>query len=274
MGKAEWVRCHVASRDDVEVRTPHGAQLGHRHVLMVGCGSLGSAVAVNLTQEGIGRFTLVDADDYEPGNAVRHQVGMDHFGESKVLSVAQRMRELNPCVGITPLEAPVGFMRSPHNRSAFEDALETADIVVDTSGSQSVAHYLNDRCTALGRPFVVGSVTNGVWSAEVFRYRPGLSGCRVCWSLTFADRSPPSAPLDHRRFAPGCNQPTFVGGAADVAVAAGLTARMVTESLTNPTHATQDYLVWTNRSAEGSWAPRVESFAVPPDPRCHRCHSK
>ncbi|KKM13057.1 hypothetical protein SY88_00390 [Clostridiales bacterium PH28_bin88] len=270
--KAEWVRCYQVSRDDSRVRTPYGNDLAKCRILMVGCGSLGSAAGVALAQEGVEYLALVDEDVYEPGNSVRHQVGVYRFGSLKALALADRIRELMPQCQVSPLLMRVGYWNST-DRDKFFHEFQQADVVVDTTGNQSVAHYLNDLCTKNRKPLVIGSVTNGVWSAEVFRYRPGKSGCRMCWNYTYGDIAPPGAPNDGRQFAPGCNQPTFVGGAADVGVAGGLVARMVTETILSPDVVGQDYLVWTNRVEEGRWQPRVETFAVPPHPRCLRCRA-
>ncbi|MBC7077237.1 MAG: ThiF family adenylyltransferase, partial [Synergistales bacterium] len=267
-GLAEWVRCYSVTPDDVATRTPFGMSLSGKSVLLVGCGSLGSAAAVALAQEGVGNLVLIDGDRFEPGNSVRHQVAVHKFGIPKAVALEERVREVAPHCKVRSVEAHVGLGRSRESREAFSEAFTNADIVVDTTGDQSVGHYLNYLCVTRRKPLVVGWVTNGIWSAEVLRYRPGVSGCRMCWSFGFGDRRPPEQPRARLQFAPGCNQPTFVGGAADVAVAGGLVARMTTETLLDPGAAGYDYLVWVNRTDGGQWQPRVELHAVPRHPQC------
>lgn len=167
----------------------------------------------------------------------------------------------------------IGDWRDSTQRNKFFKVFQQVDIIVDTTGNQSVAHYLNDLCTKHRKPLIIGSVTNGIWSAEIFRYRPGRSGCRICWSYTYGNIAPPEAPNNGRQFAPGCNQPTFVGGAADLGIAGGLVARMAIETILKPDMADKDYLVWTNRVDDGRWEPHVQAFAVPRHPRCLRCRT-
>ncbi|MBY6277776.1 MAG: hypothetical protein CWE10_16530 [Symbiobacterium thermophilum] len=267
--RANLIHCHPVSKDDYRVRTPFGDQLAGRTVLMVGCGSLGSATAMALAQEGLGKLILADPDIYEPGNAVRHQVGIQSFGRPKAMALAERIRSVAPFSQVKVLPLSVGVSNDEKGRRDFYTCFHEADLVVDTTGHQSVGHFLNDLCVRHGKPLVVASVTNGAWSAEVFRYRPGKSGCRLCWHLQGNRESVPSLPRERLIFAPGCNQPTFIGGAADVAVAGGLAARMITETLVNP-DAGHDLLVWVNRDERG-WLPRVETRAIPPDPRCVYC---
>ena len=45
--------------------------LAGRKVALVGCGSLGSKVAVMLARSGVGKFLLVDDDLFFPDNLVR-----------------------------------------------------------------------------------------------------------------------------------------------------------------------------------------------------------
>lgn len=267
--KADFIRCYPVCRDDQRVRTPFGELLAGRTVLMVGCGALGSATAVALAQEGLGKLVLADHDVYEPGNAVRHQVGIQNFGRGKARALAERIRSVAPFCQVRVLSQVVGVPLNDEQRREFYAAFHEADLIVDTTGLQSVGHFLNDLCVRYSKPLVVASVTNGVWSAEVFRYRPGKSGCRLCWYLQYDRESVPSLPREQLVFAPGCNQPTFIGGAADVAVAGGLAARMITETLVNP-DAGYDLLVWVNRDERG-WMPRVEARPIHPDPRCAYC---
>lgn len=271
LAKTSFVRCYLVRRDDFRVRTPFGNQLAQRTVLMVGCGSLGSATAVTLAQEGLGKLILADADVYEPGNAVRHQLGLQSFGYGKAWALQGRIRSVAPFSQVQVLPQLVGEAGNDQERLEFYNAFFEADLIADTTGDQSVGHFLNDLCVRHGKPLVAVSVTNGAWSAEVFRYRPGRSGCRLCWYLQYDRESVPSLPTERMVFAPGCNQPTFVAGAADVAVAGGLAARMITETLVNPDTG-YDLLVWVSRDERG-WMPRVETRAVPPDPRCVYCAS-
>lgn len=66
-------------RMDKDYLLPRGgasANLYEKNVLLVGCGSVGSCIALNLAKSGIGKMTLIDNDYLKPENIYRHLLGM------------------------------------------------------------------------------------------------------------------------------------------------------------------------------------------------------
>lgn len=105
-------------------------ELAQRHVLMVGAGSLGSALAAKLLRSGVGRITLVDHDVLEDANLGRHELGANDVGRKKVVALAERFSRDFPASRIVPLDM------------TFEEALLTrpklldqVDAVVTTAGA-------------------------------------------------------------------------------------------------------------------------------------------
>lgn len=64
--------------------------------LFIGCGSVGSLVAVELAKAGVGRFMLVDNDIFGYHNICRHQCGIYDVGRYKTDAVADRILQINP----------------------------------------------------------------------------------------------------------------------------------------------------------------------------------
>ena len=64
--------------------------------LLIGCGSVGSLVAVELAKAGVGRFMLVDNDIFGYHNICRHQCGIYDVGRYKTDAVADRILQINP----------------------------------------------------------------------------------------------------------------------------------------------------------------------------------
>lgn len=71
------------------------AMLDKRAVL-VGCGSVGSYVAMQLARSGVGKFVLCDTDTLEIHNICRHQCGFDDLGRYKVDAVRDKILGINP----------------------------------------------------------------------------------------------------------------------------------------------------------------------------------
>ena len=63
---------------------------------MLGCGSVGSLVALELARAGVGTFVLIDNDIVEYHNLCRHQCGIHEVGSLKVDAMKKRILDINP----------------------------------------------------------------------------------------------------------------------------------------------------------------------------------
>src|SRR5438105_10079924 len=81
------------------------AKLGHAHVCVVGVGGVGSWAAEALARCGVGRLTLIDADDICLSNTNRQSHALEgQYGRVKVDVLAERLRAINPAATIEPVE--------------------------------------------------------------------------------------------------------------------------------------------------------------------------
>ena len=64
--------------------------------IIIGCGSVGSLVALELARAGVGRFFLVDSDIMSYHNICRHQCGIQDVGKFKTTAVKERILQINP----------------------------------------------------------------------------------------------------------------------------------------------------------------------------------
>lgn len=65
-------------------------------VVIVGCGSVGSAIALQMARSGVGRFVLLDADCVEINNVCRHQCSLRDVGRFKADALEERILQINP----------------------------------------------------------------------------------------------------------------------------------------------------------------------------------
>lgn len=76
--------------------------LARAHVAVVGVGGVGSWAAEALARSGIGRLTLIDADDICLSNTNRQVMALDgQYGRAKVEVLAERLRAINPTLQVT-----------------------------------------------------------------------------------------------------------------------------------------------------------------------------
>ena len=64
--------------------------------IIIGCGSVGSLVALELARAGVGRFFLIDSDILGYHNICRHQCGIQDVGKYKTTAVKERILQINP----------------------------------------------------------------------------------------------------------------------------------------------------------------------------------
>ena len=117
-------------------------------VLVVGCGGLGSPVAVYLASSGIGKIHLVDFDFVDISNLHRQVFySLDDVGKSKaaVLSAFIKKR-----ASFTE----VSFTAKPITKENIFDLISEFDIVVDGTDSLPTKYLLNDACVLKNKPLV------------------------------------------------------------------------------------------------------------------------
>lgn len=64
--------------------------------VIIGCGSVGSLVAMELARSGVGHFFLVDMDIMGYHNICRHQCGVFDVGKYKTAAVKEKIQQINP----------------------------------------------------------------------------------------------------------------------------------------------------------------------------------
>lgn len=106
------------------------ARLSVCHVAVVGLGGVGSWVAEALARSGVGRLTLIDADDLCVSNTNRQLPALaGQYGRGKAEAMAERCLAINPQMQATPV---VSFL-TPSN---LEDLLGRGyDLVLDACDS-------------------------------------------------------------------------------------------------------------------------------------------
>jgi len=78
-------------------------RLSAAQVLVVGAGSLGSLVAMDLARAGVGHLTLIDPQSLDPANVGRHALGIQHIGQDKAEGLANQISVTMPHMKVTPI---------------------------------------------------------------------------------------------------------------------------------------------------------------------------
>jgi len=150
-------------------------------VLCIGVGGLGSPIAIYLAAAGIGKLGLVDFDIVDRSNLQRQVLhGTKDVGRKKLDSALDRIRDVNPHVGLTMYDC----LFCSENA---EDIIRDYDLVIDGTDNFPTRYLSNDACFFLKKPNVYGSIFRFEGQSTVFA--PHLGG--PCYRCLFPEPPPP-----------------------------------------------------------------------------------
>jgi adenylyltransferase/sulfurtransferase len=148
--------------------------LGSRRVVVVGCGALGSAVAMLLVRSGVGAVRLVDRDVVELRNLAVQLLYTEQdaaLGLPKAEAAQTQLRKLNAGCEVDGIVADF----APGNARQLVDG---ADLIVDGVDNLETKLLLNDVAIAEGIPLVYAGCAGA--EGSVLAIVPGVTHCLRC----------------------------------------------------------------------------------------------
>ena len=150
----------------------------NKRVVILGCGSVGSLVGMELARSGVGHFLLVDADVMEYHNICRHQCGLEDVGDLKVNALKRKILNINPNAKITTFKGIVQNVP----QGMFEDFCIAGDTVfVGCADNRTADVYANRIATFFSASFLSIGFWERAYAGEIFYHIPGKNmPCYAC----------------------------------------------------------------------------------------------
>ena len=127
-------------------------KLQNAKVLVVGCGGLGSPIAVFLASSGVGEIHLVDFDTVDVTNLHRQVFySLEDVDKPKAAVLSEFIKKRAPFT-------KVNFTNKPITKDNVFELISDVDVVVDGTDSLPTKYLLNDACVIKGKPLVYGSL--------------------------------------------------------------------------------------------------------------------
>jgi ubiquitin-protein ligase len=173
--------CKIKRADPLWLHSRGGSGLrglDRKKVVLIGCGSLGSSIAMALAQAGIGKLMLIDPEKLEWNNIARHELGAQNIGETKVLALAKIIKGHLPHVEVEGINSTWEkiFERTP----VF---MQDADLVISTTADWNSNSLLNLRArTGITWPPILYGWTEAFGLAGHALYVSDRGGCLACGS--------------------------------------------------------------------------------------------
>jgi len=149
--------------------------LARKTVGIVGLGSGGSPIAVELAKAGVGHFVLIDFDRLELSNVARHICGINDLGRFKTFAIRDAILQKNPHASIATLEVDVN-----KSRDECIGALQKVDLLACASDNDRSRFFLNEIALKFRIPTLFGRAITRATGGDVLRVRPFQGPCYNC----------------------------------------------------------------------------------------------
>ena len=135
-----------------------------KQAFIIGCGSVGSLIALELARSGIGRFVLVDNDVLNFHNLCRHQCGIQEVGSYKVEAVRERILAINP---MAQVETVVGIVENI-SKEEFDRYCDQNTVMIGSADNREAGVYANRVAAIYDVPFVSIGFWERAFAGEIF----------------------------------------------------------------------------------------------------------
>lgn len=284
---AQFIRVDWGGENAWMQRAPALRPMRTKSALIVGLGSLGSPLTLQLARAGIGVLHLIDSDQLQVGNTIRWALGWGSAGLHKGLALRTHILNNYPYTQVHAYNLRIGFPTYV-NGHVFSDydlvrsVCEQVDLIIDASANHRVSHFLADLAQELGKSYLWLTTTHGASGGVAGRIIPGKTdGCWHCFQHRLSEGSI-RLPADTggEEIQPGgCSQPTFIGAGVDSDEIALLASRLAIATLSRgETNGYPDFL-WdvaiADLQRDGlSIVPDWTSYELKASAACTACNSR
>lgn len=171
-------------------------KLANSHILIIGCGGLGSAASLYLAAAGVGKLVVVDDDVVELSNLHRQVVYRhDDLEKTKVSAMAQQVAALNPQIQVRTIAKRL-------DAEQLQLEVMLADVVLDCSDNMPTRQKVNQVCVEQKTALITSAAIGWQGQFAVFDYHD-TTNRRGCYRCLF--------PFDELEQAQKCSQHGVVG---------------------------------------------------------------
>lgn len=222
------------------------------HVVLVGCGGIGSPALQYLAGAGVARLTLIDSDIVELTNLQRQTVFAEtDLGQAKAEAAATWVRRFDSAIEVRAVAGRLG-------RDNAAQYLEGATLVLDGCDNFATRLAVSDACVRLGIPLT--SAALGRFQGQVANFAGHLEG-HSCYRCFVGDA------FD----AEDCDTCAADGVLGAMAGWVGTFAAMHAVRVLVDGHAALGDPQWGKVHLLDGLAPSLRTMRIVKDPECRGC---
>lgn len=239
--------------------------LSSKRVMIIGLGSFGSQIAIELAKAGVGEFALFDFDRVELHNLARHTCTIKDLGRLKTDAIKDAVMGKNKLAKVDLF--PINIT---DNKELMDEQVAKADLIICATDNNASRFYLTQCLLKSNKVALFGGAITRAEGGDVFRHRPGgpcyncLVGSRAYTMATgeITNRSQLPAYVSEE----DANAMIQVGLSSDIEPICNLIVKLALVELSRgkksgieslETELEYDYYIWANRRERrhAGWAP-------------------
>jgi len=219
------------------------------HVVLIGCGGIGSPALQYLAAAGVGRLTLIDDDTVEASNLQRQTIfAPDDIGQPKAEAAARWLCRFDPALKVIAHQTRI----TPENAPAL---IQGATLILDGCDNFATRLAVSDAAVAAKIPLTTAAV--GRFQGQIANFAGHLPG-QACYRCFVGDAFDAA---DCDSCAADGVLGAFVGQVALMAAQSAL--RIILEG-----HSALGDPQWGKLHLLDGLAPGLRTITIPADPAC------
>lgn len=143
-------------------------QMKHMQAIILGGGSVGSFIALELAKVGIGSMILADDDKFAYHNISRHQCGIHDVGKFKVDALEERIMDINPFCKVVTFREQIQHV----DPEMLKEAMWENSIFICCADNRHAAYICKELVGEYHIPMVTVGCGPRASTGELFYYKP------------------------------------------------------------------------------------------------------
>ena len=239
--------------------------LSNKRVMIIGLGSFGSQIAIELAKAGVGEFALFDFDRVELHNLARHTCTIKDLGRLKTDAIKDAVTGKNKFAKVDLF--PINIT---DHKELMDEQVAKADLIICATDNNASRFYLTQYLLKYNKVALFGRAVTRAEGGDVFRHRPG-GPCYNCLVGSHA-HAMAKEEITNRSQLPAyvseadANAMIQVGLSSDIEPICNLMVKLALVELSRgqnsgidflETELDYDYYIWANRRERrhAGWAP-------------------
>ncbi|QEE15275.1 ThiF family adenylyltransferase [Promethearchaeum syntrophicum] len=228
-----------------------------KSLLIIGLGSMGSTIALELAKSGFRKFSLVDPDILNPVNVCRHIGFLSDIGKHKVEIVREQIMQKNPYADVVPYPNDL-FLNK--NLPILAHLIKESDIIIDTTAVESVGMLINKFALELNKVAIYCYCYRNAILGRIFKVIPKRTPCYSCvqqslmkdegYFSSLGKNSSEDDDLNGNVYFEGYSEPGIPGISIDINFVNLFVCKFIIETLKKELHQIPmlkaDHYLWQN----------------------------